>query len=149
MFRPNLLIWIGGVCLLGGLLVGYHAWLAFHHASVVVEWSTASELNTAGYNLNRGDQPGGPFTRVNPELIPASDDPLTGGNYSYTDQDVVPGHTYYYQLVDVEFDGNTSVHGPIEVKAQSGAPVEAILALILVGFGMFLGVSNSHAKSTA
>ena len=33
--------------------------------AVTVEWSTASELNTAGFNVLRGDHPDGPFTRLN------------------------------------------------------------------------------------
>ena len=47
--------------------------------AVTVEWSTASELNTAGFNVLRSDTPAGPFARLNREIIPASPDPLVGG----------------------------------------------------------------------
>ncbi len=87
---------------------------------VTVEWSTASELNTAGFNLARGDSAAGPFTRLNSEVIPASPDPLVGGSYVYTDTQVAAGHTYYYQLEEVETSGNTKVQGVVTVTASGG-----------------------------
>ena len=38
--------------------------------AVTVEWSTASELNTAGFNILRGESESGPFTRLNPKSFP-------------------------------------------------------------------------------
>ena len=35
---------------------------------------------------------------------------------------VVAGHTYYYKLEDVEFDGASTRHGPVEVVAKAGRP---------------------------
>lgn len=88
--------------------------------AITVEWSTASELNTAGFNLYRGDSKDGPYTRINPELIPASPDPLVGGTYTFTDTNVLPGHTYYYQVEEVETSGATNRPGLVEVTADSG-----------------------------
>ena len=99
---------------------------------VTVEWSTASELNTAGFNLARGDNQTGPFTRLNAEVIPASPDPLVGGSYVYTDTQVVAGHTYYYQLEEVETTGSTSLQGVVAVTASGG------LNPLLVGAGIGL-----------
>jgi hypothetical protein len=82
---------------------------------VTVEWSTASELNTAGFNVLRGDNPAGPFARLNAQIIPASPDPLVGGSYVFTDTAVAPGQTYYYQLEEVEFGGSTSPQGTVVV----------------------------------
>jgi hypothetical protein len=102
-------------------------------ATVTVEWSTASELNTAGFNLYRGDTQDGPFTRINAELIPASPDPLIGGSYVFTDTAVVAGRTYYYQLEDVETSGAATVQGVVEVKADGGLDPALIIALVAVG----------------
>jgi hypothetical protein len=99
---------------------------------VTVEWSTASELNTAGFNLARGDSQTGPFTRLNAEVIPASPDPLVGGSYIYTDTQVAAGQTYYYQLAEVETAGNTSVQGVVAVTASGG------LNPVLIGAGIAL-----------
>ena len=101
---------------------------------VTVEWSTASELNTAGFNLARGDSQTGPFTRLNTEVIPASPDPLVGGSYIYTDTQVVTGQTYYYQLEEVETSGGTSVQGVVAVTASGG------LSPLLIGAGIGLAV---------
>jgi len=102
-------------------------------ATVTVEWSTASELNTAGFNLYRGETQDGPFTRINAELIPASPDPLIGGSYVFTDTAVVAGRTYYYQLEDVETSGAATVQGVVEVKADGGLDPALLIALVAVG----------------
>ena len=89
-------------------------------------------MNTAGFNLARGDTQTGPFTRLNTEVIPASPDPLVGGSYVYTDTQVVAGQTYYYQLEEVETTGSTSVQGVVAVTASSG------LSPVLIGAGIGL-----------
>lgn len=86
---------------------------------VLVEWATESEVDTAGFNIYRSESSDGPFICINDHLIPASPDPLVGGSYVFTDTDVVAGRTYYYQLEDVEFDGTSTRHGPIEAKAAA------------------------------
>jgi hypothetical protein len=100
--------------------------------AVTVQWSTASELNTAGFNILRGDSPNGPFTRVNADIIPASPDPLVGGSYVFTDTHVTAGQTYYYQLEEVEVSGSASPQGTVVVTAPySVQPVFVIAAIIL------------------
>ena len=99
--------------------------------AVTVEWSTASELNTAGFNVLRSDSSDGPFTRLNPEVIPASPDPLVGGSYVYTDTNVTPGQTYYYQLEEVESGGGTSPQGTVVATAQRG--IEPIFVVAAIG----------------
>ncbi|MGA9351379.1 MAG: FxLYD domain-containing protein [Anaerolineae bacterium] len=90
-----------------------------HGASVViVEWTTEAEVDLAGFNLYRSESPDGPYVKLNTTLIPGGSDSLLGGKYSYTDTNVVVGHTYYYKLEDVELDGTTTLHGPIEVVAE-------------------------------
>jgi len=89
---------------------------------VVVEWTTESEVDLAGFNLYRSDSPAGPYVKVNTALIPGASDPLLGGRYAYTDTNVVAGRTYYYKLEDVDLDGTTTLHGPIEVVAEASSP---------------------------
>lgn len=111
---------------------------------VLVEWTTESEVETAGFNLYRSDSAEGPYIKINPDLIPGSSDPLLGGRYVYTDTNVIAGHTYYYKLEDVELDGATTLHGPIEVAAEAGRasafanlaawwPLAALIVLALGG----------------
>ncbi len=111
--------------------------------AVLINWSTASELNTAGFNILRGDSPNGPFTLLNSEVIPASPDPLVGGTYVFTDTRVTPGQTYYYQLQEVEFGGNTTPQGVVTITAPySVDPVVLVggvaFALILIAVLLWL-----------
>ena len=104
--------------------------------AVTVEWSTASELNTAGFNVLRGDTSTGPFTRVNAEVIPASPDPLVGGSDVFTDTHVTPGQTYYYQLEEVEFGGSTAPQGTVVVTAPYS--VEPIVLVAGIGLAVVI-----------
>jgi hypothetical protein len=112
---------------------------------VVVEWTTASEINTSGFNLYRSERTDGPYVKINAQLIPASTDPLVGGKYRYQDTNVESGRTYYYQLEDVELDGSSARHGPIVVTASVWAvdrPTSflaiGLLALVAMGGGIYL-----------
>lgn len=75
-------------------------------APVRVEWSTETEINTAGFNIYRGESPDGPFDiKINQQLIPVSPDSMTGGKYSYVDNATQLGKLYYYQLEEVARNG--------------------------------------------
>ena len=111
---------------------------------VVVEWTTESEVDMAGFNLYRSESPDGPYVKVNAALIPGASDPLLGGKYAYTDTNVVAGRTYYYKLEDVELGGTTTLHGPIEVVAKAGSspdfanlmdlwPLAVLIAVLALG----------------
>ncbi|MGB3903389.1 MAG: hypothetical protein WBB22_00555, partial [Anaerolineae bacterium] len=109
-------------------------------ATVIVEWTTESEVNQAGFNLYRSENPQGPYVKLNDALIPASLDPITGGSYVYTDTAVIGGATYYYKLEDVELDGTSTLHGPIEAVAQadsaSWSPHPALILAVAVLAGV-------------
>jgi hypothetical protein len=86
----------------------------------VLDWTTASELDTVGFNLYRGEAAEGPLTQVNTDLIPSQADPFAGTHYTYTDETVTAGRTYYYYLEDVDLQGQITRHGP--QVAQAGPP---------------------------
>ena len=111
---------------------------------VIVEWTTESEVDVAGFNLYRSESPDGPYVKVNTALVPGASDPLLGGKYVYTDTNVVAGQTYYYKLEDVELGGATTMHGPIEVVAEVSSssvfanlaawwPLAALVAVLALG----------------
>lgn len=121
--RLGWLAWLAG----GTLIIMAMAWLVYVEllpgpGRVIIEWTTASEVNTAGFNLSRADKPDGDYKRVNAEMIPSSTDPMLGGQYVYTDEGVISGRTYYYQLEDVEYTGAVVHHGPLEAQAQPAHP---------------------------
>lgn len=117
--------------------LGFYARKASTEAKIVVDWSTASELDTVGFYLYRSQAETGPGVQVNAELIPASKDSQTGGAYRYTDTNVVPGHVYYYFLEDVSSDGEKKMHGPVIVKAQSSGKLEWFLTIVFAVVTLF------------
>jgi len=128
--------------LLVGLGIGIRGVMQFKFASVIVEWSTASELDTAGFFLYRSLEPSGPFTRVNSNLISASPDPLIGGSYEYSDSGLDPWKTYYYELEAIGMDGTLDRFGPIVVKAQPSGMTELALSVFIIVVALVAHVTN-------
>jgi hypothetical protein len=101
----------GGPLILVGIL-----WIAaaviiviyqiYKPVKIEVTWETATEINTAGFYLYRSPSPEGEFALINKqgELIPSTGDAFSGATYTFVDEDVQPGETYYYLLEEVESD---------------------------------------------
>ena len=68
--------------------------------SVTLNW-TPSTSSYAGFNVYRGALSGGPYTKVNSALIPAT---------SFIDTSVASGQTYYYVATEVDSTGAESVY---------------------------------------
>ena len=96
-------------------------------ADGTVEWETASEVGTAGFNLLRRDPATGRYVRLNERLLPALIGAPRGGVYRYADEDVVPGESYTYGLEEVEATGTLRRYGPFVVTAGArGTTPEAL-----------------------
>jgi hypothetical protein len=70
-------------------------------------WEAHQEKDTYGYLLYRSDQREGPFLRINPSILRVSPGPESHA-YTYVDEQVEPGHTYYYYLESVGRGGTKS-----------------------------------------
>jgi hypothetical protein len=101
-------------------------------SSVVIEWSTASELDTVGFNIYRSESTDSPGVRINQQLIPASADSLTGADYQFIDTDAAIGKTYYYWLEDISASGAAGRNGPIEARSGDGLWLEWLLMVGLL-----------------
>jgi hypothetical protein len=128
-------------------LSGYLAWQDSQRAAVTIDWTTASEIDTIGFNLYRSEQNDQGFIRVNPAIIPASQEPLTGGEYTYQDTDVVPGKVYYYLLEDIAMDGQVTRNSPIEVKAQADYGFTLMLSIVFSGMALFLVINYAWLRN--
>jgi hypothetical protein len=86
---------------------------------ILLEWETLSETDNLGFHLYRSEAPDGPRTRLNRDLIsgqaPGSPE---GAAYTWLDDTVRPGMTYYYWLEDVDIYGRATEHGPVLATAQ-------------------------------
>ncbi len=124
------------------LLMGVGIYLlTLDAAPAVLSWETASEVDTAGFNIYRTEVPRSEpemepsWVRVNPTIIPAKGSEVAGAMYRFEDKDVVPGRRYRYQIEEVEWDG-TLIRYPQVVELRAGLPrivtrVEGIGLLVL------------------
>ena len=76
--------------------------------TILVEWETATELDTASFRLYRGLSR--ERSMAEDKIVdeqPAQGDGTTGATYSFSDDDVEAGKTYYYLLEEIENNGTT------------------------------------------
>jgi len=76
--------------------------------TVQLRWAAHRAVDVLGYNVYRAVRSGGPYTRMNPALLP---------NPDYLDTTVAGGSTYYYVVTAVN------------VMAESSASSEAMAAI--------------------
>jgi hypothetical protein len=92
------------------------------NGEVLLKWRTESELNNLGFELIRSVKENGEYSLVSSFLTNIS---LAGqGNsniatdYLYMDGDILENTMYWYKLVDVDFNGQKTEHGPVQVTIQ-------------------------------
>lgn len=86
---------------------------------VILKWNTATETENMGFQIYRSQIKDGEFEKITEKIIPGAGTSGEAHTYSYTDQDVQSGKTYYYKLADVDFAGNMKFHGPISVTMEA------------------------------
>lgn len=87
---------------------------------MVLEWTTASEMGTVGFFLQRLDPLSGSYIPVNNELLPGLLHSPQGGVYRYIDENVAPGQ-YTYRIVEIEVKGRQREYGPYKVNAGASS----------------------------
>ena len=80
---------------------------------VLLQWTTESEINNAGFNLYRSESKNGEYLKINDSLIPAQGSSTQGASYEFTDTDVKNRKAYYYKLEDLDLNGMRTLHGPV------------------------------------
>lgn len=120
-----LILLIFSVGLLGYLLI------TSDRADVTLTWKTASELNTAGFNIYRGESGEEVTQRLNQTTIPPADDSFRGAEYKYVDHNAKPNTQYYYKIEEIELSGKSNFYGPIEHTAKGTGNLEYALVILL------------------
>ena len=76
---------------------------------VVLRWTTASEIENAGFNVLRSESVTGSFTKVNVRLIQGAGTTGDPNEYTWIDTTAKPNVEYYYRIQDMSFDGISEV----------------------------------------
>jgi len=100
-------------CLLAIVLAHFEATRL--DGGVKIDWGTASEIDTLGFNLLRSESEEGPYSQINESLIPGEGGESSGAEYTYIDTDVEDCNckTYWYKLEEVDIHGVSTLYGPV------------------------------------
>jgi len=91
-----------------------------------LNWVTQSECNLIGFNLYRSYNPdSGSSTIMTQNLITATNSNTTS-SYSFIDNEVEFGATYYYWLESVEMSGYSNLFGPVTLTIMFDKEDESI-----------------------
>ena len=77
----------------------------FEKDRVVINWTTESELNNAGFNILRSTSPTKNFRPINLKLIQGAGTTGQRNEYQFIDKTAKPDVAYYYRLEDVDISG--------------------------------------------
>jgi uncharacterized repeat protein (TIGR01451 family) len=105
-----------------GGVVGEKVWL---------EWATAVEVDSFGFNLYRAPQ----RDRTRASLVGFVPSAAHGGgaSYTYTDTVSAPG-VWWYWLADVSTSGGETFHGPVRASVEAAAsPYRLYLPIVMRG----------------
>ncbi|MEX2189891.1 MAG: ice-binding family protein [Bacteroidota bacterium] len=82
--------------------------------NAVLQWSTATELNNYGFEIERRQS--GPWANVG--FVPGAGTSSAPREYSYSDNNLIPGR-YAYRIKQVDMNGMFSYYGAAEVEIGS------------------------------
>lgn len=84
----------------------------------MLQWSTESEIGSAGFNLYSAASADGPYEKINDVAIPAEGSPTEGASYEFIDEDASNRKTYYYRLEEIDMNGVSTFHGPVSAMSK-------------------------------
>ena len=84
--------------------------------TVVIHWTTESEMDNAGFNILRSQKRTGEFKVINAQLIPGAGTTAERNTYTWTDATAKPNVVYYYQIEDVSLDGERQTLATVRLR---------------------------------
>jgi hypothetical protein len=91
-------------------------------AESLVVWDTASEFDNLGFEVWRRMSGEADFQRVSPGIILGHGSTDLAAHYAFEDAPLANGVTAEYLLEDIELDGRTMWHGPVEATPEASLP---------------------------
>ena len=88
---------------------------------VVINWTTESEVDNAGFYIYRSETKDGEFKVINPSMIQGAGTTGERNEYTWTDTTAKPNTVYYYRIEDVSFAGVRQVLATTKLKGLISA----------------------------
>ena len=76
---------------------------------VIINWTTESELDNAGFNIYRSTSQTNNFHRINTKLIKGAGTTGERNTYQFIDKTAKPNVVYYYRIEDVDLSGTPGI----------------------------------------
>ncbi|CAN2041445.1 hypothetical protein GMMP15_470001 [Candidatus Magnetomoraceae bacterium gMMP-15] len=92
------------------------------NGNIFIEWQTATEIETAGFNIFRADSENGQYSKITETFIPNTGGAIIGASYSFTDTTAKNGSTYFYKLEEIENNSTTHFYDMNPVKVRNSEP---------------------------
>ncbi len=89
--------------------------------TVVINWTTESEVDNAGFNILRSQARTGEFKVINAQLIPGAGTTAERNTYTWTDTTAKPNVVYYYQIEDVSLGGERQTLATVRLRGLVSA----------------------------
>ena len=96
------------------------------NGAVELAWTTQSEEENLGFRVYRAEGEDDNYRLLNDQLIPGAGTTRSVNSYSYRDETVEGGTTYFYKVSDVSFAGDEEFHGPVRVPVPGNGEVLAL-----------------------
>ena len=90
-----------------------------------LRWSTASEVESFGFDVYRADAQEGPFRRLTASPIPAAGTSDVPTAYAYVDDTIEPDREYFYYVESISLTGERERFTPVIRAAPKSAPASA------------------------
>ncbi len=92
-------------------------------------WTTASEQDSFGFDVYRGDSENGPFTKLSKEPVLGAGTSDETHKYEFRDDSIDPCQDYWYYIEAISTDGSRekftpTFHAPAKRRAPGSAPAE-------------------------
>jgi hypothetical protein len=103
---------------------------------IVVSWTEPATLPSEGYNIYRSETSGGPYSKINFEIIPT-------GTTTYDDF-LLTGYTYYYVMTSVNDVTGDLVESGYSTESTGYVTDAALFAETFEGDGTWANLTSGH-----
>jgi hypothetical protein len=116
--------WNGQVVALPIQLASFNASPVAGGDGVLLKWSTISEVNNYGFEIQRSAAAADGFSSLPGAFIPGHGTTTLPRDYSYSDAGI-PAGTWYYRLKQMDLDGTVHYSDPVKtLVGENGTPRE-------------------------